>query len=103
VAKRHFGNRRVLMKRKLLISVLIVAVIGVFAGIAINHLSANEGPPGVDSKLWYPMTERLGLAVRIEPGLAGRMEYIGTLMVKEGEAWRPVYLEGPSPRLRPLQ
>ena len=43
------------------------------------------------------------LAVRIEPGLAGRMEYIGTLMVKEGEAWRPVYLEGPGPRLRPLQ
>lgn len=91
------------MKRKLLISVLIVAVSGVFAGIAISYLSANEGPPGVDSKLWYPMTERLGLAVRIEPGLAGRMEYIGTLMVKEGEAWRPVYLEGPSPRLRPLQ
>ena len=91
------------MKRKLLISALIVAVSGVFAGIATSHLSANEGPPGVDSRLWYPVTERLGLAVRIEPGLAGRTEYVGTLMVKDGEAWRPVHLEGPGPRLRPLQ
>jgi hypothetical protein len=91
------------MKRKLLIRVLIVAMSGVFAGIASSHLSANEGPPDVDPKFWYPMTERLGLAVRIEPGLAGRMEYIGTVMVKEDERWRPVYLEGPSPRVQPVQ
>jgi hypothetical protein len=103
VAKKPVGTRRLMMKRKLLISILIVAVSGLFIGMAASHLSANQGPPGVDPKLWYPMTERLGLAVRVEPGLAGRMEYIGTVMVKEGEHWRPVYLEGPGLRVRPVQ
>ena len=91
------------MKRKLLISVLIVVVSGLLVGMAASRLSANERPPGVNPKLWYPMGERLGLAVHVEPGLAGRMEYIGTVMVKEGEPWWPVYLEGPGPRVRPVQ
>jgi protein-disulfide isomerase len=68
-----------------------------------NRQALDERPPGVDSQLRNPMTERLGLAVCIEPGFAGRREYIGTVMLKESEHWRTVYLEGPGPRLRPVQ
>jgi hypothetical protein len=92
--------RRIIMKRMLLASLLIVVVISLLVERAASRLADDEGPPGVDSQFWHPMTERLGLAVRIEPGFAGRREYIGTVMLKESEHWQPVYLEGPGPRLR---
>ena len=84
----------------LLASLLIVVVISRLVERAASRLADDERPPGVDSQLWHPMTERLGLAVRIEPGFAGRREYIGTMMLKESEHWRPVYLEGLGPQLR---
>jgi hypothetical protein len=83
---------------------LVLVMIGLLLGVAAGGGSASSDvPSGIDPSMWHPLTDRLGLAVRKEPGVAGRPEFVGTLMLKEGNSWLPVHLEPPSPRLKPAQ
>jgi hypothetical protein len=65
--------------------------------------SAADVPSGVDAALWHPITDRIGLALTQGRGMTGQTEFVGTLMLKIGEAWHPVYLKPPGPRMRPVQ
>ena len=90
------------MKVTLIAAVVGVVLIALGAWFVTSGASAGDMPPGVDPAFWHPLTDRLGLALRHERGMAGRMELTGTFMVKSDHAWHPVHVEGP-PRARPLQ
>lgn len=73
------------------------------AWFVTSGASTGDIPPGVDPAFWHPLTDRLGLALRHERNIAGRMEFAGTFMVKSENAWHPVTVDVPGPRVRPLQ
>jgi hypothetical protein len=78
-------------------------LLSLVAWFIASGASAPDVPAGVDPARWHPITDRVGLALTQERGLTGQTEFVGTLMLKIGEAWHPVYLELPGPRLRPVQ
>jgi hypothetical protein len=92
-----------MMKATLTAAAVGLVMLSLLAWLVTGGASAADLPSGVDPALWHPLTDRLGLALKPEPGLAGRMEFVGTLMVKIGEAWHPVHLEALEPRVRPVQ
>ena len=77
------------MKATLTATAVGLVMLSLLAWVVTGGASAADLPSGVDPALWHPLTDRLGLALRREPGLARQVEFVGTLMVKIGEAWHP--------------
>jgi hypothetical protein len=91
------------MRQWLVVGLLLVMIGLLLGGAAGGGSASSDVPPGIDPSGWHPLTDRLGLAVRQERGVAGQPEVVGTLMLKEGNHWITVHLEPPSPRLKPAQ
>ena len=71
--------------------------LSVFAGVLIVTVAAAPTtpapatvPPGVNPQMWQPLSERLGVALRIERGFGKAGSVLGTLWYRDGEGWRPV-------------
>lgn len=90
---------------KVILTAVVVGVVLLSLGAWFVTSGASAGgiPPGVDPALWHPITDRLGLALRQERSMGRQMEFVGTLMLKSENAWQPVHLEAPGPRVRPVQ
>ena len=91
------------MKATLTAAAVGLVMLALLAWVVTDGASAADLSSGVDPALWHPLTDRLGLALKPEPSLARRMEFVGTLIVKIGEAWHPVHLEALEPHVRPVQ
>lgn len=91
------------MRQWLVVGLLLVMIGLLLGGAAGGGSASSDAPPGIDPSRWHPLTDRLGLAVWQERGVAGQPEVIGTLLLKEGNSGIPVHLEPPSPRLKPAQ
>jgi hypothetical protein len=91
------------MKATLTAAAVGLVMLSLAAWFVARVASAADVPAGVDPARWHPITDRLGLALTHERGMTGQTELVGTLMLKIGAAWHPVYLEPPGPRLRPVQ
>src|SRR5262245_30317080 len=103
MARPERRRRRESMRQWLVVGLLLVMIGLLLGGAAGGGSPSSDVPPGIDPSEWHPLTDRLGLAVRHERGVAGQPEAVGTLMLKEGNNWIPVHLEPPSPRLKPAQ
>ncbi|MDQ3831719.1 MAG: hypothetical protein M3361_20975 [Candidatus Tectomicrobia bacterium] len=91
------------MKPTLTVAAVSLVLLALVAWFVAGRASAADVPAGVDTALWHPLTDRLGLALTSERGMTGQTEFVGTLMVKVGGAWHPVHLEAPGARVRPVQ
>ena len=90
------------MTRVKLIVAGLVLLVATFVGVRISQGSTSS-PPGVAPEMWRPLAEGAGITIR--PGqVAGHQDAIvGTLMIREGNRWRPVDLVPGVPGLVPAR
>ena len=92
------------MQKKLALGFFVLMC--VFAvGFTLGHAaSSQERPPGIETHLWVPIAENLGLALRYGNQLRGETALFGTFMVRQGQHWQPVHIDsGVPPQVRPLK
>ena len=80
-----------------------LALLMTLVGFAFQGRFGNV-PPGIDPQMWIAVGQNLGIALqepRELPNFGGAVK--GTLMVRLGRDWRPLYLNSLVPRLEPAQ
>jgi hypothetical protein len=80
------------MWKKLFLAALITTLL-VVTGVRASRASGGI-PTGVSPEMWHPLSDRIGIAIRAERGLGRDQQIVGTLMVREGDRWRPISLTG---------
>jgi hypothetical protein len=90
------------MRRRRLLVVGLVLMVVTLVGVGLSQ-GETSPPPGVAPEMWRPLSDGVGIAIR--PGQAqGRQgPIVGTLMVREGDHWRPVDLVSGAPGLVPAR
>lgn len=76
-------------QKRLSLSVLAVLLIAAVAAAPTTPAPASA-PPGVNPQMWHPLSERLGIALRVEKGFGNAGSVLGTLWYRDGDRWRPV-------------
>ena len=90
------------MKRRqflvIALALLTVAVVGVHISSAVPN-----APPGVKAENWRSISADMGIAIHTNMGPTYQGPMVGTLMVRDGDRWRPVELVPGSPGAVPAR
>ncbi len=76
-------------RKRFSFSMLVVLLTAAVAAAPTTPAPAAV-PPGVNPQMWQPLSERLGVALRVEKGFGNADSVLGTLWYRDGERWRPV-------------
>jgi hypothetical protein len=88
--------------KKILFLAVTLALLTTLVGFAFQGRFGNL-PPGIDPPMWIPMGPNVGIALE-EPRTLPNGGVKGTLMVRLGRDWRPLYLNSDlMPHLEPAQ
>jgi len=89
------------MKKVLFLGVTF-ALLATLAGFAFQD-KPEDIPAGVDPHLWVSVSKNLGIVLEEPKGFSPDITSVrGTLMIRLGRSWRPLYLI-PQFRLEPAQ
>jgi hypothetical protein len=90
------------MKRVFFLGITITILV-TLVGFAFQDRS-KESPPGVDPQLWIAVADNFGIVLEDTTGFSSVAGVRGTLMVRVGRNWRPLYLtSNVVPHLQPAQ
>jgi|RhiMetdeSRZDD1v2_1073273.scaffolds.fasta_scaffold310143_2 hypothetical protein len=90
------------MKKVLFLGVSLT-ILATLAGFGFENKS-REAPPGVDPQFWVSVADNFGIVLEDATGFSSIAGVKGTLMVRVGRNWRPLYLTpNVVPHLQPAQ
>jgi hypothetical protein len=88
------------MTRKRLLIGLMLVVVTIVA--VHSSAAAPSAPPGVKPENWRAISGDVGIAIQdMGPGYQGSL--VGTLMVRDGDRWRPIELVPGAPGAVPAR
>ncbi len=83
-----------------------IVVLASIAGSVVMVAALRSGPdapPGADGRTWVALCEDMGILLHEDANISAALGESGTLMVRRGGQWRPLYLDLAPPGVIPAR